>query len=193
MLSHSAQSGQHAHADRGADLYSTPACAIEALLRVEKLDHWIWECAAGRGAIAHVLRTAGHAVIASDIIEYDDFKFHLTGDFLWMTKAPVRCETIVTNPPFRIINEFVAHALDLCPRVIVLARLALLESTRRSEILERRGLCRVHVFRNRLPFLRRDNWTGPRASSAIPFAWFCWDRAHRGPAIVNRISWKAAP
>ena len=127
MLDHRAQSGMHPFGQRGADLYSTPACAVEALLRVEKLDHWIWECSAGRGAIAHVLRGAGHAVIASDIIEYDDFKLHFTGDFLRMTKAPVRCEIIVTNPPFKIINEFVAHALDLCPRVIMLARLALLE------------------------------------------------------------------
>ena len=45
----------------------------------------------------------------------------------------------------------------------------------------------VHVFRNRLQMMHRDGWNGPRASSAIPFAWFCWDRNHRGPAVIDRI------
>jgi hypothetical protein len=72
--------------------------------------------------------------------------------------------------------------------VIVLARLALLESSRRTAILERRGLARVHVFRERLPMMHRDGWTGPRASSAVPYAWFVWERGYTGPIIVNRIS-----
>ena len=80
-LSHSAQSGQHRHVERGADLYETPACATEALLRVEQLPHWIWEPAAGRGAIVNVLRDHGHAAIASDIIDYG-FPLHFVGDFL---------------------------------------------------------------------------------------------------------------
>jgi hypothetical protein len=183
---HATQPGTHSHADRGMDLYETPACATEALLRAEQLPHTIWEPAAGRGAIVRVLRDAGHAVIASDLIDYGSL--HFVGDFLAQTKAPAGVECILTNPPFQIIDRFVAHALDLCPRVIVLARLALLESTRRTEILERRGLARVHVFRNRLPMLHRDGWTGPKASSAVCFAWFAWERGHTGPIVVDRIS-----
>lgn len=45
------------------------------------------------------------------------------------------------------------------------------------------------AFRNRLPMMHRDGWAGPRASSAMPFVWFCWDRSHRGPATLHRISW----
>jgi hypothetical protein len=71
--------------------------------------------------------------------------------------------------------------------VIVLARLALLESARRTEILERRGLARIHVFRSRLPMMHRDGWAGPRASSSMPFAWFSWQRGHNAPTIVDRI------
>jgi hypothetical protein len=36
--------------------------------------------------------------------------------------------------------------------------------------------------------MHRDGWQGPRASSAMAFAWYCWDRDHRGPPIFNRIS-----
>jgi len=173
--------------DRGLDLYETPPCAVHALMGVEQLPHKIWEPAAGRGAIVNVLREAGHAVVASDIAQYD-FDLHFVSDFLAQTKMPAGCECILTNPPFAIVGEFIERALDLAPRVIMLARLALLESTKRTEILEHRGLARVHVFRNRLPMMHRDGWAGPRSTSATAFAWFVWDRTHRGPATFHRIS-----
>jgi hypothetical protein len=184
---HATQPGTHSHADRGADLYETPACAVEALLLAEQLSHRIWEPAAGRGAIAHVLRDHGHTVVASDLIDYG-FPLDFVADFLSQTIAPSGCECVLTNPPFKIADAFIAHALDLCPRVIVLARLALLESTRRTEILEQRGLARLHVFRERLPMMHRDGWAGPRATSSMPFAWFVWERGHVAPIVVDRIS-----
>ena len=196
MLSHAAQSGRHSNADRGVDLYETPIVAVEALLRVESLPHWLWEPAAGRGAIVRVLRDAGHAVIASDIVDYGE-PLHFVADFLKQTKAPANCETVITNPPYQIAGEFARHALDLAPRVYLLLRLAFLESIRRTDVVERRGLARVHVFRRRLPMMHRDGWNGPRASSAIAFAWFCWDRDSRGPTVVDRIGagqpWEAQP
>jgi hypothetical protein len=54
-------------------------------------------------------------------------------------------------------------------------------------------LAAVHVFKNRLPMMHRDGWAGPRASSAIPLAWFVWNRNHRGPAAIDRISWESTP
>jgi hypothetical protein len=189
-LSHSAQSGRHALSERALDLYETPPCATEALLRIEILPLWVWEPAGGRGAIARVLRDYGHVVISSDVIDCGGLDF--VRDFLAETKMLAGCEAIVTNPPYQHANEFVAHALDLAPRVCLLLRLAFLESVRRTDILEHRGLRAVYVFRNRLPMMHRDSWTGPRASSAIPFAWFCWDRGYRGQTTIDRISWEAA-
>ena len=186
-LDHAYQSGQHRHAERGADLYETPPIAVEALLAAETLPHWIYEPCAGRGAIANVLRDRGHAVICSDLVRYDGFQLHFVGDFMQQTKAPVGCDAIITNPPYRIATEFARHALELAPRVYLLLRLAFLESVRRTDLLERRGLARVHVFRKRMPFMHRDGWNGPRASSAIPFAWFVWSHDHRGPAVIDRI------
>ncbi len=177
---------------RGMDLYQTPAVAVHALLRVEQLPHRLWEPAAGRGAIVNVLRAAGHEVLASDLVDYGEPTHFARRDFLMERKAPDGCEAIVSNPPFRLANEFVAHALDLCPRVVMLLRLAFLESERRRKILENRGLARVHVFRNRLPTMHRDNWQGPKAGSAMCFCWFCWDRAHVGRPTVDWISWEAA-
>ena len=180
-------------AERGNDLYETPAVASLALLRVEPLPHRLWEPAAGRGAIVDVLRAAGHEVIGSDLVDYGRPDFFARRDFLLERKAPDGCEAIVTNPPYKLADQFVAHALDLCPCVMMLLRLSFLESERRTDILECRGLARIWIFRNRLPMMHRDGWTGPRASSAIPFAWFCWNRAHAGPPALHRISCDEAP
>jgi hypothetical protein len=188
-LDHACQSGRHPFADRGHDCYSTPPVAVDALLTVEALPYRIWEPAAGRGAITRTLRDAGHRVIASDIIHYD-FPLNFEADFLEQTRAPVGTELILTNPPFRHAAAFVDKALTLCPRVIMLARLAFLESEARSPILDTGMLAAVHVFKRRLPMMHRDGWTGPRASSALPFAWFVWHRHHFGPAVVDRISWE---
>ena len=188
-VNHAANAGQHRYADRGPELYETPACAVEALLAVEKLPPRLWDPAAGKGAIVDVLRDRGHEVIGSDLIDYGRPDFFNGRDFLLERKAPDGCECILTNPPYRIAEAFVAHALELAPLVIMLLRLAFLESERRSPLLDRGKLARIHVFKRRLPFMHRDSWTGPRASSAIPFAFFVWERDHTGPIIVDRISW----
>jgi len=185
-LSHVTQSGRHPNGDRGLDLYETPARAVEALIRAEWLPINIWEPAAGRGAIVDVLRAHGRTVTASDIVDYGGLDF--TQDFLTTVMAPTGCGAIVTNPPYRIASAFVRHALDLGVDVYLLLRLAFIESANRSDILEKGGLARIHVFRSRLPMMHRDGWTGPRASSAIPFAWFCWQRGHHGPTVIDRIS-----
>jgi hypothetical protein len=190
-LDHSCQAHRHPLSERGLDCYGTPPVAVEALLRVEQIPHRVWEPAAGRGAIVNVLRDHGHAGVASDIYDYG-FPLHFVADFLQEEKMPAGCDCILTNPPFQIANEFVAHALDLCPHIVMLLRLAFLESERRSKILEGRGLARVHLFRKRLPMMHRDGWQGRKATSAMAFGWFVWIRGYdTGPTIIDRISWEA--
>ena len=90
------------------------------------------------------LREAGHKVIASDILHHD-FPLDFEGDFLDQVRAPTGTELILTNPPFKDATEFVDHALELCPRGIMFARLAFLESERRSRILDAGALAGVHA------------------------------------------------
>jgi hypothetical protein len=197
MLDKSAQAGQHSYKERGDDCYETPACAVEALLRVESLPHIVWDPACGPGAIVQVLGDHGHTVFASDIVDYGckgvktsawttDFLQFRGGGSIGMFRAP-----IITNPPYQLAEEFVRHALELgSPLVIMLLRLAFLESVRRTDILEHSGLARIHVFRNRLPMMHRKDWAGPKSSSAMPFAWFVWERGYTGPTTIDRISWE---
>lgn len=184
--------GRAALSERGDDLYETPAVAVEALLRVESLPPVIWEPACGPGSIVRVLRSAGHQVYATDLVDYASPDQDTHGwDFLLERQCPLGVQAIVTNPPFKNAGEFVAHALDLCPKVIMLLRLAFLESDRRTPILDDGRLARIYVFRKRLPMMHRAGWEGPRASSSMAFAWLVWDREHSGPATLSRLSWEA--
>jgi hypothetical protein len=132
---------------RGDDLYETPEVATWALVRAEQLPHRLWEPACGPGAIVRVLRSAGHEVIGSDLVDYGDPTHFHGRDFLMERKGPDGCEAIVTNPPFKLAGEFVAHALELVPKVVMLLRLGFLESERRTPILDTGHLARVHVAR----------------------------------------------
>jgi len=184
-LTHAANPGRHSILARKDDLYETPPEAVRALLRVESLPESIWEPACGPGSIVRILRANGHRVYATDLVDYGCPDSESGVDFL-MERAPWD-GAIVTNSPYKLADQFVAHALTLCPRVVMLLRLAFLESERRSPILENCGLARVHVFRKRLPMMHRHGWQGPRASSSIAFAWFVWDRDHRGKTELDRI------
>lgn len=175
--------------ERPGDCYDTPPQAVRALLAVEKLPYRIWEPACGTGNIVTVLRRAGHAVVATDLNQRGCPDSLPRVDFLLPLAYFPPCDAIVTNPPFALAQRFIERALERTSLVIMLLRLAFLESERRSNILDGGQLRSVHVFKNRLPMMHRAGWTGPKATSAIAFAWFVWDLQHRGPATIDRISW----
>ena len=181
--------------ERGDDCYETPACAIHALMRVEKLPEVIWEPACGPGAIVNVLRAAGHKVHATDLADYGLEDSEHGVDFLFERHPGFHVGAIVTNPPFRLAAEFVSHAMLLgVPKICMLLRLAFYESERRSAILDSGLLARVHVFSRRLPFMHRLGWTGRRNSnSGMAFGWFVWSLDHKGPTTIDRISWESSP
>jgi hypothetical protein len=187
---------QAPHIERGADLYETAPEAVRALLGVETLPSGAaWEPACGPGAIARVLRAHGHRVWATDLHNYHSSDQDQAGvDFLKQEgSAPCFIGSILTNPPFRLANEFAHRALVLCPRLFLLLRLQFLEGTGRTALLESGYLRRVHIFRNRLPRMHRAGWNGPRSTSSQAFAWFVWDRTNPGPTELRRISWRAEP
>jgi len=201
VSSFAVQLGRHALAKRGDDLYETPECATRALIRHEGgLHRAIWEPACGRGAISRVLEKAGHAVTSTDLVSYG---YGLGGrDFLMERDAPDYCDQIVTNPPFKLMDEFVSHGLEMCRSVIVLARWAYAEGVHgsgrrdglRSKLIDGH-LARVWLGRERPPFMHRDGYEGPKNSnSGAPFAWFVFEREpfHPGAFSVKRISWEDA-
>jgi hypothetical protein len=188
-----AGTGRASLAQRGDDLYETPPVAVHALLKVEPLPKVIWEPACGPGSVVNALRNAGYRVYASDLKNYGCPDSDSGIDFLMERSPPYGVEAVVTNPPFKLGNEFVAHALALgIPKVVMLLRIQFIESERRGAILDGGLLAKVYPFANRLPMMHRAGWEGPKATSAMSFAWFVWESGHRGPAELQRISWERA-
>ena len=57
------------------------------------------------------------SVFENDIIDYGRGQDSVQ-DFLDFSPArPPEIDAIVTNPPYRLAQQFVRHALTLCPRV----------------------------------------------------------------------------
>ena len=181
--------------DRKDDLYETPTCAIETLLRVQPLPQVLWEPCAGRGAISRVLRAHGHRVITHDLVAHDgaDDGIATPIDFLMERRVPEGVTGICTNPPFKNADAFIRHGLDLGCRVIVLLRLMALEGASRSDLIDNH-LVKVWAGKERLPQMHREGWTGSKTSnSGAPFAWFIFDPKPRGDACIElrRMSWRS--
>lgn len=182
----------HPISERGPDLYETPEVATRALLEVENVSMLCWDPACGPGAIVRVLRASGRAVIAHDLSDWGCPDSIAHRDFLMERTAPASC--CVMNPPFALAEDFVEHAIELCPEVHALLRVAFLEGLRWEKRRFRDHLCRVHVFAPRLPMMHRHGWGGPvNSNSGMAFGWFCFRRnwrAHGGQPTINWVNWK---
>jgi len=177
--------------DRKDDCYETPVEATQALLKCEHIPKYIWEPACGSGAIVKVLRAAGHVVYATDLVDYGCPRSQSRIDFLMERDGNFAADAIITNPPFKNGADFVRKGLELCHKVIVLQRMAFIEGSGRSDIIDSGMLARIHVFRNRLPMMHRLGWSGPKLSGGMAcYAWFVFDRNHKGATTIDRISWK---
>jgi hypothetical protein len=171
------------------DFYPTPPEATRALLALEKFGPQIWEPACGDGAISDVLWESGHAVISTDLMDrgYGESRV----DFLMERR--LLAPEIITNPPFKLAEQFARHALDLgAEKLAMLLRLAWLEGTERQRLFESTPLARVHVASRRLSMARGGTDVGKGGGSMIAFAWFVWERSHEGAPNLGWFDWKAA-
>jgi len=156
----------------------------------------IWEPACGPGAISRLLEAGGFEVWSSDLFDYG-YPGAVSGlDFLTVDKThPIAkaADGIVTNPPFYLAARsapFVARALEIALYVALLLRLPFLEGAGAERLKLTSGVARVYVASRRLPMMHRDGWDGPRANSAMAFAWFVGDARHRGPGQLGFFDWK---
>jgi hypothetical protein len=95
------------------NFYPTPDWVTAALLRRIRPPKGIWEPCCGNGAMARVLESHGHHIVATDLV---DRGYGEGGrDFLMETRLPDGVTAIVTNPPYgrTLLPRFVDHALDL--------------------------------------------------------------------------------
>ena len=163
------------------DFYPTPPAGTLGLLKFESFAGDIWEPACGDGSMSKVLESEGYKVVSTDLQprgygEQGDFFFY--GSLL----AP----NIVTNPPFRLAQEFADRALALgCNKLALLCKLAFLEGQERGNWFPRTPLKNVYVFSERLTMTR--NGEPQTGGGMIAFAWFVWESGYSGKPMIGWV------
>jgi hypothetical protein len=165
----------------GPDFYPTPAWATHALLKYERFEGAIWECACGDGAMSKVLERQNYEVYSSDRYERG---FGDAGvDFLHSSR---KADNIVTNPPYNLAGEFVIHGITKTRRKLaLLLRLAFLEGGERCQkIFKVTPPNRVWVFSERITFYPKN--AVQKGSGTTAYAWFVWDRS---ADVAGQLRW----
>ena len=85
------------------DFYPTPMTMAVMLLHELWDVEQVWEPCAGDGRLVSLMGSHNYDVLSGDIVTGQDFF-----DF---DQAP--CSTLVTNPPFKVIRQFIDHAFDI--------------------------------------------------------------------------------
>lgn len=164
------------------DFYATPHVCTEALLAVESFPGPVWEPACGDGAISTVLERHGYEVVSTDLVDRGYGKARR--DFLMETD--LAAPSVVTNPPFKLADEFALHALHIgAHKLAIFQRTAWLEGRARfASLWSKHPPVRVWQFSGRHTLWRGDDVDKRDKGGAIAFAWFVWERGYRGaPAL----------
>lgn len=171
------------------DYYATPPESTISLLDKVSFTGSIWEPACGEGHISKVImdRYPDNNVYSSDLVDrgYGDSGV----DFL--EYDGVKYDNIVTNPPFKLAKEFVLKALDFSnKKVVMFAKIQLLEGISRKEMFLNTPLKYVYVFSSRQNPLRNGSpvdENGKKWSSTMCFAWYVWEHGYEGEPIIRWV------
>ena len=170
-----------------ADFYATPIEVIENFLKHYNLNEGsILEPSAGNGNFSRVIKQKYPNYNLDQIEVIDEEKSNLLqygnveiNDFLQTTKVKDYA-TIITNPPYSLAQEFVEHSFNLYPNadVIMLLRLAFLESKKRYDFWQKHPVNELYILS------QRPSFTG-KGTDATAYAWFVWNKS--GKQIIKVI------
>ncbi len=161
------------------DWYVEPRWAVDALLDVERFEGLSWDPSCGGGNIPRAFVARELDCVGSDVV---DRGYGTKGSFFNQVRT---VDNIVTNPPYGVIEEYVAHALRLADRkVAILARLAFLEGQKRRAKFAAWPLARVWVSSRRMS-MPPGGTEIPAKGGTIAYAWFVFEHGHSGPPVLG--------
>lgn len=192
MISHSlialgASHYNNSEAERDEnDFYATEPLAIDLLMKVEDLSPIVWECACGNGHLSERLKEKGKQVLCSDLIVRD---YECTQADFFQINPEVKCD-IVTNPPFKLAEEFIRHGLEVLSdgyKLCLFLKLSFLESETRDDLFKTFPPVRIHVCRKRVKCAKNGQFENVKSSPTC-YAWFVWEKnKYNQPMIIDRI------
>jgi hypothetical protein len=140
------------------------------------------EPACGAGHMGKVLKEYFREVECSDAYPYG---YGDIRDFLTSYKGH-KVDWVITNPPFRLAEQFVLHALTIADKgVAILARTVFLESVGRyAGIFRETPPTKFAQFTERVPMVRGR--LDGKATTATGYAWLVWEKGATG---LPRLMW----
>jgi len=187
-LSHAVMA-QRTESSDSFDNFPTPPWATRALFeqiltKYNLEDMSCLEPACGAGHMAEVHKEYFKNVFASDIFPYG---YGEVVDFLDGDYPHSEFDWIITNPPFKLAEDFIAKSLSIAKEgVAMLTRTVFLESVGRYERLFRHTPPSVAAqFCERVPMVkgRLDS----KATTATGYAWIVWEKRHDN--VLPRLEW----
>ena len=181
---------QRIEAADSLDDFPTPPWATRALMEHVIADKGPFqnltclEPACGAGHMAKPLGEYFGHVRSADVHPYGH---GAVADFLTGPLEENSVDWIITNPPFRLAEDFIKRALIMSRRgVAILARTVFIESVGRyREIFEPTPPTKFAQFAERVPMVKGR--LDARASTATGYAWFVWEKPGSDATRVNWI------
>ena len=175
----------HATSERAKrDFYATEPKAVRLLLEKVQFEGEIWECACGNGDLSKEMERLGYDVYSSDIIirDYDCVEY----DFLSMENIHTD-KNIITNPPYKLANQFIRKALEITE---IGKKIAFLLPIRYITGKERKGIFNENpplyflVSSGSLKCALNGDFA-KKIGNALEFAWFVWEKGYKGETILR--------
>ena len=172
---------QRAELKNSLDDFPTPPWATRALVEhviVSKNSLREMTClepACGRGHMSVALAHYFREVTSFDVFDYG---FGGTADFLKYKRPDQSFDWVITNPPFRLGEEFINRSMRIARHgVAMLTRTVFIESVGRYErLFKANPPSRVAQFTERVPMVKGR--IDKKASTATGYAWLVWEKAH---------------
>lgn len=167
-----------------ADFYPTPIEVVEHFLDNYRLkDGTILEPCAGNGRFIQAIRNKGYnnKIYANEIREDENINLLRSGsnkvtheDFLKSNTIHNDVTTIITNPPYSLAKEFILKCKELYPNaeIIMLLRLAFLESKKRHEFWQEHKVNKLYILSQRPSFTNKG-------TDATAYAFYVWDNSDK--------------
>lgn len=167
---------QRTEAVDSLDDFPTPPWATRAFVqhyfRESLAELSVWEPACGRGHMAQVLAEYFPTVRASDI---HDYGYGEIQDFVEGLSGVQSVDWVITNPPFKLAEEFFERGRLVARRgVALLTRTVFIESVGRFErVFKPNAPTTVLQYSERVPMVKGR--VDRKASTATGYAWLVWD------------------
>lgn len=159
------------------DWYVEPEWTVDLLRQQVPFEGSIWDPACGSCTIPKVFKAWKHETFASDIVLRGTGQ-HDVIDFLSPAAVEIkgRCNNIVSNPQYKLAEEFAYRALELArQRVAMLVNIKFLASQRRHTLFTTTPVESVFILSTR-PSMPPGDKVHTRGNGSMDFAWIVWDK-----------------